>query len=82
MGNILKNSVECTCEEFVAEVAGKRRKPYLDALKSTFKTIVLGKSTLVKEMSSFLQENEILKKAEAYFASQSKRGTPGSKGNG
>ena len=58
MGNILKNTVECTCEEFVAEVAGKRRKPYLDALKSTFKTIVLGKSTLVKEMSSFLRENE------------------------
>ena len=58
MDNILKNTVECTCEEFVAEVAGKRRKPYLDALKSTFKTIVLGKSTLVKEMSSFLRENE------------------------
>ena len=58
MGNILKNSVECTCEEFVAEVAGKRRKPYLDALKSTFKTIVLGRSTLVKEMSSFLRGNE------------------------
>ena len=58
MGNMLENTVECTCEEFVAEVAGKRRKPYLDALKSTFKTIVLGKSTLVKEMSSFLRENE------------------------
>ena len=58
MGNILRNTVECTCEEFVAEVAGERRKPYLDALKSTFKTIVLGKSTLVKEMSSFLRENE------------------------
>ena len=58
MGSILKNHVECTCEEFVAEVAGRRRKPYLDALKSTFKTIVLGKSTLVKEMSSFLRENE------------------------
>ena len=58
MGNILENTVECTCEEFVAEIAGKRRKPYLDALKSTFKTIVLGKSTLVKEMSSFLRENE------------------------
>ena len=58
MGNILENTVECTCEEFVAEVAGERRKPYLDALKSTFKTIVLGKSTLVKEMSSFLRENE------------------------
>ena len=58
MGNILENTVECTCEEFVAEIAGKRRKPYLDALKSTFKTIVLGKSTLVKEMSSFLRETE------------------------
>ena len=58
MGNILENTVECTCEEFVAEIAGERRKPYLDALKSTFKTIVLGKSTLVKEMSSFLRENE------------------------
>jgi len=58
MGNILKSHVECTCEEFVAEVAGKRRKPYLEALKSTFKTIVLGKSTLVKEMSSFLREND------------------------
>ena len=49
MGNILKNTVECTCEEFVAEIAGKRRKPYLDALKSTFKTIVLGKSRSVFE---------------------------------
>ena len=39
MGNILKNHVECTCEEFVAEVAGRRRKPYLDALKSTFNTL-------------------------------------------
>ena len=58
MGNMLENTVECTCEEFVAEIAGKRRKPYLDALKSTFRTIVLGKSTLVKEMSSFLRENE------------------------
>ena len=58
MGNMLENAVECTCEEFVAEIAGKRRKPYLDALKSTFRTIVLGKSTLVKEMSSFLRENE------------------------
>ena len=58
MGNMLENTVECTCEEFVAEIAGERRKPYLDALKSTFKTIVLGKSTLVKEMSSFLRENE------------------------
>ena len=58
MGNILENTVGCTCEEFVAEIAGKRRKPYLDALKSTFRTIVLGKSTLVKEMSSFLRENE------------------------
>ena len=58
MGNILKSHVECTCEEFVAEVAGRRRKPFLDALKSTFKTIVLGKSTLVKDMSSFLREGE------------------------
>ena len=58
MGNMLENTVECTCEEFVAEIAGERRKPYLDALKSTFRTIVLGKSTLVKEMSSFLRENE------------------------
>ena len=59
MGNILENTVECTCEEFVAEIAGKRRKPYLDALKSTFRTIVLGKSTLVKEMSSFLRCTEV-----------------------
>ena len=51
MGNILENTVECTCEEFVAEIAGKRRKPYLDALKSTFKTIVLGKSTLAVDFS-------------------------------
>ena len=53
MGNILKKHVKCTCEEFVAEVAGRRRKPYLDALRSTFKAIVLGRSTLVKDMSSF-----------------------------
>ena len=58
MGNILQNHIECTCEEFVAEVAGRRRKPFLDALKSMFKTTVLGKSAFVTEMFSFLREVE------------------------
>lgn len=37
---------------------------------------------LKRELADAREENEILKKAQAYFASQSKRGTPGSKGNG
>jgi len=56
--NILKRHVECTCDEYVEQVAGRQRKPFLDALKTSFSTVVLGKSTLVKEMSSFLRENQ------------------------
>jgi len=56
--NILKRHVECTCEEYVEHIAGKRSKPFLSALKTCFSTIVLGKSTLVKEMSSFLRTSE------------------------
>jgi len=37
---------------------------------------------LKRELADAREESDILKKAEAYFASQSKRGTPGSKGNG
>lgn len=37
---------------------------------------------LKRELADAREENEILKKAEAYFASQYKRGTPGSKDNG
>jgi transposase len=37
---------------------------------------------LKRELTDAREENQILKKAEAYFASQSKRGTPGSTGNG
>ena len=44
MGNILENTVECTCEEFVAEIAGKRRKPRLDRVSRRF-----GKSRSVFE---------------------------------
>lgn len=36
---------------------------------------------LKRELADAREENEILKKAEAYFASQSKRGTRGSKDN-
>jgi len=56
--NILKNQVERTCDEFIVEVAGRQRKPFLDALKTSFSTIVLGRSTLVKDMSSFLREDQ------------------------
>lgn len=37
---------------------------------------------LKRELADAREENEILKKAEAYFASESKRGTHGSTGNG
>jgi len=37
---------------------------------------------LKRELAQLKEENLILKKATAYFASGSKRGTPGSKGNG
>ena len=37
---------------------------------------------LKRELADAREENEILKKAKAYFASQPKRGTPGSKDNG
>lgn len=36
----------------------------------------------MRELADAREENEILKKAKAYFASQSKRGTHGSKDNG
>lgn len=37
---------------------------------------------LKRELADAREENEILKKAEAYFANESRRGTRGSKGNG
>ena len=37
---------------------------------------------LRRELAQVKEENVILKKATAYFASASKRGTPGSTGNG
>lgn len=37
---------------------------------------------LKRELAQLKEENLILKKATAYFASASKRGTPGSKDNG
>jgi len=56
--NILKRHVECTCNEYIEQIAGKQRKTFLSAFKTSFSTIVLGKSTLVKEMTSFLRTSE------------------------
>ena len=53
--NILKNQMDCTCRDFLADVFGKRTKPFREAVATTFESIVHGKSTLVKDMSDVLR---------------------------
>ena len=57
MGNILKNSLDVTYEDFLKGVFGEKPKPEWNALKTLFSEIVVGKSTLVSDMSKPLREN-------------------------
>ena len=57
MGNILKNSLDVTYEDFLKGVFGVKPKPEWNALKTIFSEIVVGKSTLVSDMSKPLREN-------------------------
>ena len=57
MGNILQNSLDVTYEDFLKGVFGARPKPEWNALKTIFSEIVVGKSTLVSDMSKPLREN-------------------------
>ena len=47
MGNILQNSLDVTCEDFLKGVFGVRPKPERDARKALFSGLVTGKSTPV-----------------------------------
>ena len=51
MGNILKNELDCTCEEFLASVYGGRSRPCTSAMKTLFSSILMRSSTIVKELS-------------------------------
>ena len=57
MGNILQNSLDVTYEDFLKGVFGMKPKPEWNALKTLFSEIVVGKSTLVSDMSKPLREN-------------------------
>ena len=57
MGNILHNSLDVTYEDFLRGVFGMKPKPEWNALKTIFSEIVVGKSTLVSDMSKPLREN-------------------------
>ena len=57
MGNILQNSLDVTYEDFLKGVFGVRPKPERTALKTLFSEIVVGKSTLVSDMSKPLRAN-------------------------
>ena len=57
MGNILQNSLDVTYEDFLKSVFGMKPKPEWNALKTIFSEIVVGKSTLVSDMSKPLREN-------------------------
>ena len=57
MGNILQNSLDVTYEDFLKGVFGMKPKPEWNALKTIFSEIVVGKSTLVSDMSKPLREN-------------------------
>lgn len=57
MGNILQNSLDVTYEDFLKGVFGARPKPERNALKTLFSEIVVGKSTLVSDLSKPLREN-------------------------
>ena len=57
MDNILQNSLDVTYADFLKGVFGARPKPEWNALKTIFSEIVVGKSTLVSDMSKPLREN-------------------------
>ena len=57
MGNILQNSLDVTYEDFLKGVFGEKPKPEWNALKTLFSEIVVGKSTLVSDLSKPLREN-------------------------
>ena len=57
MGNILHNSLDVTYEDFLRGVFGMKPKPEWNALKTLFSEIVVGKSTLVSDLSKPLREN-------------------------
>ncbi len=57
MGNILQNSLDVTCEDFLRGVFGVKSKPERTALKSLFSEIATGRSTLVSDLSKPLREN-------------------------
>ena len=56
-GNILKKSLDVTCEDFLRGIYGKKSKPEWEALKTLFGEIVTGRSTLVSDLSASLREN-------------------------
>ena len=57
MGNILHNSLDVTYEDFLKGVFGMKPKPEWNALKTIFSEIVVGKSTLVSDLSKPLRAN-------------------------
>ena len=57
MDNILKKSLDVTCEDFLKGVFGERSRPEWAALMTLFTEIVTGKSTLVSDLSRPLREN-------------------------
>ena len=57
MGNILKNELDCTCEEFLASVYGERSRPCSAAMKTLFSSVLMRSSTIVKELSAPLRNS-------------------------
>ena len=57
MGNILKNEIDCTCEDFLFDIYGARSKPSTAAMKTLLTAVVTGGSTLVKGLSSSLRKD-------------------------
>ena len=57
MDNILQNSLDVTYADLLKGVFGMKPKPEWNALKTLFSEIVVGKSTLVSDMSKPLREN-------------------------
>ena len=52
MSNILKKELDCTCEDFLAKVYGNRSKPFTNAVKSLFVSVLTRNSMLVKDLSA------------------------------
>lgn len=57
MSNILKKELDCTCEDFLAKVYGNRSKPFTNAVKSLFVSVLTRNSTLVKDLSALLRHS-------------------------